>query len=94
MTALLERLAHHPELQKRVEGILDIMESSGDDLKSADEAERQITELIRKMGHEALAGWAEQRVAQATKQGEETEGWRRAGEKNSTGIAPTVSLKS
>ena len=40
-TQLAQRLARHPALQERLESILNIMESSGDDLKRADEAERQ-----------------------------------------------------
>ena len=90
MTNILDRLARHPELQKRVEGILEILESSGSDLRRADEAERQITKQVRQLGHEALSGWAEGRVAEEAKRLEQSEDWRRAGEKNSTGIAPTV----
>jgi hypothetical protein len=70
------------------------MESSGEDLKRADEAERQLTELIRQLGHDALTGWAEQRVAAETERGQALLGWRSAGEKNFTGIVPTGLLKS
>jgi len=66
------------------------MESSGANLKRVDEAERQITELVRRMGHDALSGWAEVRVAEEEKPLEQSAGWRSAGEKNSTGTAPTV----
>lgn len=90
MSTITERLAHHPDLQKRVESILDIMESSGVDLRRADEAERQIIELVRQMGHDALSGWAKGRVEEEAKRVEQREDWRRAGEKNSTGTAPTV----
>lgn len=87
---ITDRLSRHPQLQKRIEHILDIMESSGDDLQRADEAERQIIELMRQMGHDALSGWADQRTEQAAEQGRDREDWRSAGEKNSTGTAPTV----
>lgn len=90
MPDITQRLSRHPQLQKRVEHILDIMESTGDDLKRADEAERQITELIRQMGHDALSGWADHRIDQETEQGHSREGWRSAGEKNSTGTVPTA----
>lgn len=58
-TQLAQRLARHPALQERIESILNIMESSGDDLKRADEAERQIIETLRQLGHDALSGWAQ-----------------------------------
>ncbi len=86
-TNLGRRIARHPGLQARIEAILNIMESSGDELKLADEAERQIIETLRQMGHEALLGWAEQRVEATARQGREV--GRSMGKKNSTGTAPT-----
>lgn len=88
-TQLAQRLARHPVLQERLESILNIMESSGDDLKRADEAERQIIETLRQLGHDALSGWAERHEAAAAHQGWEEPGWRPMGQKNSTGTAPT-----
>jgi hypothetical protein len=65
------------------------VESSGDDLKLADEAERQIIETLRQLGHDALSGWAEQREDVSAQQGREEPDWRPMGQKNSTGTAPT-----
>lgn len=93
MATLTERLSRHPKLQRRVEHILDLMESTNSDLKRADEAEREITELLRQLGHETLSGWADQRVEQEAAAGKVTQNWRSAGEKNSTGTAATASLK-
>lgn len=39
-TQLAQRLTRHPALQERIDSILTIMESSDEDLKRADEAER------------------------------------------------------
>lgn len=58
-TQLAQRLARHPALQERLESILNIMESNGDDLKRADEAEQQIIETLHQLGHDALSGWAD-----------------------------------
>lgn len=88
MSEFSDRLSRHPKLQKRVEHILDLMESTDAGLKRADDAERQITDLLRQLGHDALSGWADQRLEQATQTAKETSGWRSAGEKNSTGTAP------
>lgn len=92
-TQLAQRLARHPALQERIESILTIMESSSDDLKLADEAERQIIETLRQLGHDALSGWAQQHEAAAADQGQQTAGWRPMGQKNSTGTVPTDRLK-
>ena len=88
-TKLAQRLARHPALQERIEAILKIMESEGDDLKRADEAEQQIIEALRQLGHDALSGWAEQHESAAAEQGRKEPGWRPMGQKNSTGTAPT-----
>ena len=88
-TKLAHRLARHPALQERIEAILNIMESGGDDLKRADEAERQIIETLRQLGHDALSGWAEQHEAAAAEQGQQEPGWRPMGQKNFTGTVPT-----
>ncbi len=88
-TILAQRIARHPGLQERIEAILNIVESSGDELKLADEAERQLIETLRQLGHDALSGWAEQREEAAAEQGRQEPGWRPMGQKNSTGTAPT-----
>ena len=62
---------------------------TGDDLKRADEAERQIIETLRQLGHNTLSGLAQQHEEAAADQGQQAAGWRSMGQENSTGIAPT-----
>jgi hypothetical protein len=63
------------------------MESSGDDLIRADEAERQIIETLRQLGRDALSGWTRRHEEAAAEQGRQEAGWRPLGQKNSTGTA-------
>ncbi len=86
--SLANRLARHPELHERIEAILNIVESTGDDLKRADDAERQIIDTLRQLGHDTLSGWAGQRVEQVTEQSQQESAWRSAGKKNSIGTVP------
>jgi hypothetical protein len=54
-----ERLEEHPELEKRFEMILDIVENVGGDVEKADEAERRAIEAVRQLGNEVVQGWAQ-----------------------------------
>lgn len=84
-----ERLAHHPELQKRFEQILTIAEAEGSNLQRADEVELQVIESVRQLGQDALTSWARQRIDHETAQCEANSALRRNGQKNSTGNPPT-----
>lgn len=87
--SLEERLAHHPELQKRFEHILSIAEAKGGNLQRADEVELQIIESIRQLGHDALTSWANQRIDEETTKCEANPALRSNGQKNSIGSPPT-----
>lgn len=56
---LADRLEKHPELEKRFEMILDIVENAAGDVEKADEAERRAIEAVRQLGNEIVQGWAE-----------------------------------
>ena len=58
------RLAAQPKMLVKVVEMLDLMENARGDLRRADEAERRVTEILRKTGHDVLTGWAGQ-VAEA-----------------------------
>src|SRR2546425_1653150 len=56
---LAERLKQHPELARRFEMILDIVENAAGDVEKADEAERRAIEAVRQLGNEIVQGWAQ-----------------------------------
>ena len=62
--SLDDRLRRHPHLYSRVEAILDIVEAPLGQLDRADEAELRVTEELRRLGHEVLHQWAEDKEAQ------------------------------
>lgn len=59
-----ERLNKHPDLKKRIEELLEIMENSNGDLQKANDAEQRIIEELRKMGNDVLHAWASSREKQ------------------------------
>lgn len=62
----LSRLSHHPRLRERVETLLNVVENVAGDCTKADAAEQAVMEELRKLGNEALQGWAERAVQNAT----------------------------
>ncbi len=64
--SLEERLNAQPQLKVRIESLLAIVEDANDEVKQADEAERQVIEELRRLGNEAMHSWAAQ---QETEQG-------------------------
>lgn len=91
--SLESRLSSHPELHKKIEQLLMVVESTGDDLVRADEAERQVIETLRQMGSDALSAWANQRINHPSNQSHDDEVLRARGQKNATGLPPTESSK-
>jgi len=68
---LEERLRDQPELRAKIESLLEIVENAAGDVQKAAEAERRVTEELRKMGNEVLHAWARR---QANKQEKESAG--------------------
>ena len=89
---LLALLNCHPGLKSRVRALADIVADSDGDLARADEAERRVIEEGRRLGQEALQGWAEGQIAHVEEQAATTAEVRRAGKKNSAGIPPSAPL--
>jgi hypothetical protein len=87
---LLALLNRHPGLKHRVQALADIVADSDGDLSRADEAERRVIDEVRRLGQEALQGWAEGQIARAAAQGDEDPEVRRAGKKNSAGTPPSA----
>lgn len=86
---LLNRLNRRPDLKKRAESILSISEDEGDGIVKADEAENRIREEVRRMGNEALAGWAESRVEKSGTDLPADGDITRSGQKKSIGTVPS-----
>jgi hypothetical protein len=87
---LLALLNRHPGLKSRVQALADIVADSDGDLARADEAERRVIEEVRRLGQEALQGWAEGQIARAGEQAASEPQVRRAGKKNSAGTPPSA----
>ena len=62
----ITRLNHHPQLRERMETLLKVVENVAGDCTKADAAEQAVIEELRKMGNEALQGWAERAAQKAT----------------------------
>ena len=59
--SLEERLDEFPEMRQRIEEMLAIMENEAGDVVKADDAEERIIQELRRMGQQALQGWAERK---------------------------------
>jgi hypothetical protein len=91
---LLTRLNRHPQLRGRIERLVDLVEDVGDDLRTADDAERRVIEEVRRLGQEVLGNWADGQVAKRAEELERTPGVWREGKKNSVGTARSATSKS
>ena len=54
---LAEKLAAHPELEKRVSELIDIVEAESGHLDRADEAENAVIDNLRELGNKLLKDW-------------------------------------
>ncbi len=91
---LLARLNRLPQLRGRIERLVDLVEDVGDDLRTADEAERRVIEEVRRLGQEVLEGWADGQVVKCSEALDRTPGIWREGKTNSAGTVPSGTSKS
>ena len=82
---LAERLEEHPELKKRFETILDIVDNVAGDVEKADEAERRAIEAVRQLGNEVMQGWAVRQQQKKEDEWDKKPGMNRKAKKNSIG---------
>jgi len=82
---LTVRLKRHPELSARIERLLEIVENADGDSLTADEVEERVVEQVRRIGHDALQGWAGRKAARLEGEYARRAGFERRGKKNSTG---------
>ena len=87
---LLNLLNRRPDLKKRVKSILSMANDDGEGIIKADAAEERITEEVRRMGNEALTGWAESRVEKSGADLSADGNIIRSGQKKSIGTAPSA----
>jgi TolA-binding protein len=80
-----ERLQKYPQLQKRVEELLDLVENSNGDVVKADEAEELLFEELRRMGQDTLTAWAERKHSRLIKECDSRSDLSRKQKKDSTG---------
>lgn len=83
--SLEERRREHPQFKARIERLLDVMEQADGEVVKADEAEQRCIEELRRMGQEALQGWADLQQEQLEHYWSERAGVSRKAKKNSTG---------
>lgn len=85
--SLEERLKAHPQLRKRIESLLKIVEDESDDVETADEAEQRLIDELRRMGNEALHDWAIRKEMKKVKSfRKSSDGAKGHGKKNYAGI--------
>lgn len=80
-----ERLRQYPQLQQRIEELLDVVENSNGDAAKADEAEELLFEELRRMGQDALTAWAERKHSRLIKECDSRSDLSRKQKKDSTG---------
>ena len=61
---LAEKLAAHPELEKRVSELIDIVEAESGHLDREDEAEDAVINNLRELGNELLTDWGSYKESQ------------------------------
>lgn len=91
----IDRLNRHPKLRERMEALLNVVENTVGDCTKADDAEQRVIEELRKMGNEALHGWAEKAVDKAAEQlRQQQPALHGNGKKKSAGVRPSETSKS
>jgi hypothetical protein len=80
-----ERLRQYPQLQQRIEELLDVVDNSNGDAAKADEAEELLFEELRRMGHDALTAWADRKHSRLVKESDQRTDLSRKEKKDSTG---------
>lgn len=82
---LIARLKRQPELSARIERLLEIVENADGDAVTADDVEERIVAEVRRIGHDALQGWAVGKAARLEGEYARRASFARRGKKNSIG---------
>ena len=92
--SLAKRLSKYPHLRHRMESILRIIENDDGSCQTADEAERQAIEEVRKLGQEVLQGWLGHQSDIKEAETSQKADLIRDGKKKCIGTVPLVPLES
>lgn len=90
----VRRLSGHPELRRQMESLLLAVEDESGAHKTADAAELQIIEEMRRSGQVALQSWATRRVEETAQVAAQTDGQWSEGKKNSVGTVRLATFAS
>lgn len=82
---LVRGLREHPQIRQRVAALLGVVQDTAGDLKRADDAEQRLIEELRRLGQEAMQGWAQRQVCGTEREMRQGGRAHREGKKNSTG---------
>jgi hypothetical protein len=82
---LMAKLESHPEVLDRVERIMEVVENETGEAITADEAEELLVQELRRMGHDALQGWAKRKEEKLERDYSARSGMVRREKKDSTG---------
>lgn len=83
---LSQRLKQYPELAKRVEALLDIVEGTGPDAFDPNLAEEKTVAEVKNLGNQILQDWAQTQEAWLVEDlQKQIQPIKRNGKKNSTG---------
>ena len=90
MRRLQRGLNEHPQIRQRIASLLSAVQDAGGDLRRADDAEQRLIEELRRLGQEAMQGWAERQVRVAEQEVRRGGQAHREGKKNSAGTPPSA----
>jgi hypothetical protein len=82
---LIRKLESHPEVLDRVERMMEVVENDTGEAITADEAEELLVQELRRMGHDALQGWARRKEVKLERDYSARSGMVRREKKDSTG---------
>ena len=87
---IVRGLREHPQIRQRVASLLSAVQDAHGDLKRADAAEQRLSEELRRLGQEAMQGWAERQVRLTEQELRRGGRVHREGKKNSCGTPPSA----
>lgn len=82
---IAERLRQYPELEAKIEELLDVVDNRSGEANKADDAEDLIWEELRQIGQRAMQEWAERKHERMASESDNRKELSRKEKKGSTG---------